>query len=86
MAANFQEVGEAFAKHYYSVFDRNRTELQALYVSPLLMLGPASRGRIGSQRRARPRLRVLIPPGRRRRVLPIAGSVPMAGVSQSNDE
>lgn len=33
MSQDFQAVGEAFARHYYTVFDSSRAGLSALYVS-----------------------------------------------------
>lgn len=31
--SNFQEVGVAFTRHYYTQFDTNRANLRSLYVS-----------------------------------------------------
>ena len=35
--ANFQEVGQQFLQHYYSVFDTNREQLSALYTNESML-------------------------------------------------
>jgi hypothetical protein len=38
MNANFETIGKAFIDHYYKLFDTNRAELKAFYVSDLVIL------------------------------------------------